>query len=114
MLEYDKDLFRKDTANMILDNYVQLLESIITNENKPIIEYNILIREQKELYLTKRSLNPFILEDKNEPEMIKLVHQQFEEMTLKYPNNIALSFKNDHMSNKELNEKSNKLANYLK
>jgi non-ribosomal peptide synthetase component F len=50
----------------------------------------------------------------NENIYTKTVQQLFEEQVLKYPSNIALVFEDRKLTYKELNEKSNQLAHYLK
>src|SRR4029078_8744419 len=44
----------------------------------------------------------------------KTIFQLFEEQVEKTPNNIAVSFENNKLTYKELNEKSNQLAYYLR
>ena len=111
--EYDSELFREETVKMMMNNYIQLLDSITSNENKLIIEYNMLSKTEREMYLTKRCINPIIINDIKINEKIIFVHKQFEEMATEYPNNIAVCFKNDKISYEELNKKSNELADYF-
>lgn len=85
-----------------------LTQFALTDSNKKIEELDFLIPEQK-----NRLLNEFNDTYKEYPQQ-KLINQLFEEAAETYSNRIALIYEQVQLTYKELNEKANKLSNYLK
>jgi len=107
ILEYATDLFSAVFMERFIGHFEVLLKEIVDNEHKKLSEYNILTpQESHELLVELNSTQtPYPRE--------KSVHQIFEEQAEKYPNKIALVHKEQSLTYRELNEKSNQLAHYL-
>jgi amino acid adenylation domain-containing protein len=105
--EYCTDLFKEDTIIRFSEYFKQLVHSIING-----LDFQI-----SNLVITPVSDNEKILYDFNkeyEFDDKKLTLELFNDMTLKFPNDLAVVLENNSLTYKELNEKSNRLAWYLK
>lgn len=107
-LEYNTDVFDREYINSFMDNFFwfaqQLLESPDTNILLPSVVNKI---ESEKLLVTFNDTQVVYPEDKT---IISL----FEEQAERTPNKIAVVFEGSQTTYKELNEKSNQFANYLK
>ncbi|MGG8495333.1 amino acid adenylation domain-containing protein [Tenacibaculum sp. TC6] len=106
-LEYCSDLFEQETAQRMLYHYEMLLRSIVTDNKQSVASLSILTNEEKE-----QLLYDFNATKVNYPLHLTFV-DLFNEQVQKTPDNIALSFKGQAISYKELDEKSNQIAHCL-
>ena len=107
-LEYRTDLFRKQTIEQIYTHYINILNCIISNINTKISNISILSKNEK-----NKIINEFNNTNLKYP-IHKTISQLFEAQVQKTPNRIALVFENTKLTYKELNEKSNQVANYIR
>ena len=89
-------------------HYFHLLNELITNKGKQIKEIELITNEEK-----NKIVNEFNQTKKAFPSD-KTILDFFTEQVIKTPNNVAVQFKNKQLSYKELDEKSNQVANFLK
>ncbi|MFN4149375.1 MAG: amino acid adenylation domain-containing protein, partial [Candidatus Sericytochromatia bacterium] len=106
-LEYNTDLFLPETINSFLENYICLLENLLTNYQDKISNLNILTDKQK-----NKLLNTFPRRSFRDSENIT-IHKMVEKSALLFPDSIALKFKDEVINYRVLNEKANKLARYF-
>ena len=108
LIEYNTDLFDKDRIERMAEHLQVLIESILSNPSARISDFEILTPKE----------NQQLLVDWNNTQVDypseKCIHQLFEEQVEKTPNNTVISFENSQITYKELNEKSNQLAHYIK
>ena len=107
-LEYRTDLFKKETIEKLYEHYVNVLNTILQNNDIKISDISVLSRAE-----SNKILNEFNNTNLKYP-IHKTISQLFEEQVQKTPDNIALVFENKNLSYKELNAKSNQVANYLR
>ncbi|UNY98316.1 amino acid adenylation domain-containing protein [Zhouia spongiae] len=107
MIEYNTDLFDRNSIERMIRHFQELIQSIISNPNLRISELDILPEHETKQLIFDR--NDTFVEYPKE----KCIHQLFEEQVLKTPYNIALTFKEEVLTYKELNERANKLSYYL-
>ncbi|MBE6051736.1 MAG: amino acid adenylation domain-containing protein [Clostridium sp.] len=105
-VEYSTELFFEDTIKRITDSLLMILEESIQNPSQKISEINILSSEEISML---DSLN----ETDKEFDTPKLLHEFFIEQAKKTPDNIAIIFEDKELTYRELDEKSNQVANYL-
>ena len=106
--EYNTDLYESRSIEKMIDNFKHLIESISENSNTQINNLSLLNRiEQKKVIQKLNKIEEVKLNE-------NLVHQSFENSVSKFPDVTAMVFNDLEMSYKELNEKSNQLANKLK
>ena len=108
-LEYCTALFKDFTAQMMLEHFVCILEQLLSDEEKQISDFEVITEQEKEVLL------PMIKERKCKYPQDKSVVDLFYKQAEKHPNKIALISEEEKISltYKELNEKSNGLAQKL-
>lgn len=107
-LEYKTDLFKDNTICNFMKNYLNILENIANNQQTKISKLEILSIEEKNKILYE--FNNTKLDYPNN----QTIAQMFEEQAKQTPNKTALVFQDKKLSFKQLNEKANELANYLR
>ena len=110
-LEYDTDKYEKESINRIIDHFMRLLRIALLDVNVKINDIQLLSPKDRE------ELSRFNCTRAGYPHQ-KTIHELFQEQAGKTPDNIAL-VKGNHKSPQQisyrgLNEKSNRLAQWLK
>ena len=107
-MEYNTDLFNRDTIRRMLGHYQTLLESITKNPDSSISTLQILTKvEQDQLLLDWNNT-------KADYPHNKCIHQLFETQVEKTPNAVAVICEDMQLTYKELNDRANQLAYYLR
>lgn len=105
-LEYNTDIFRKETVTRMLAHYRNLLCSIASNPEVKVKDIEIMdADEQKQLI--------FWNDTKADYPRYKCVYTLFEEKALSYPEATAMVYDTASLTYRELDEKSSRLAVYL-
>ncbi|WP_432409143.1 amino acid adenylation domain-containing protein [Wukongibacter sp. M2B1] len=106
-IEYNSQIFSKGMIRQISKHLINFLTIVITQPDIEIFNIDILDKEEKDkiLYDFNKNLTDYPSN--------KTIHQLFEEQVDRNPNNIAIVFGNKQLTYKELNERSNQIANYL-
>ena len=107
-LEYRTDLFKEDTVNRLFEHFINTLNVVCEDEDILIKDISIISDEEKNRILYE--FNATAVNYPNDKSIIEL----FEDQVEKTPDNIALVFENTSLTYKELNEKANQLANFIK
>ena len=107
-IEYRTDLFNPNTIKKLYTHYINALNSIINNNNILIKDINILSEEERNEILYKFN-DTYLDYSRN-----KTIFELFEQQVKQTPENIALIFEGQKLTYKELNEKANQLAHYLR
>ncbi|MEO5570671.1 MAG: amino acid adenylation domain-containing protein [Bacteroidia bacterium] len=105
---YNTDLFENKMMQLRMEEFCELLQSIVINPEQQIRYLNILPEAEQNKILIEWNSN-FIELPENE-----CMHWLFEERVKEHPDKIALYFKGQKITYRELNERSNQLANYLR
>ena len=106
-IEYNSDLYNRETIEMMSNHLVQLLEAILEAPGQPIQSLAYLSKEEE--YELLHTFNDTAVEYPRDKTLVEL----FEEQVEKTPNNVAVVFEEKELSYRELNERSNQLADYL-
>lgn len=104
---YSRDVYNEGAVTQLAGHYKQLLHEIVRESQQRIGELSMLTAEEREVL---KGFNNTHAEYPTNRTIINL----FEDQVVKNPAQIALVFKQTHISYSELNARSNKLANYLK
>lgn len=107
-LEYCTDLFKKHTVEDFLKYYLETLNNLYINKFSKIRDINVL-PEASKTYLLETLNNTYL----EYPEY-ETISTLFEHQVEQTPNDVALVFHNSKLTYKELNEKANSLARYLR
>ena len=117
-LEYNSDLFEAATIKRMLAHFRTLLESIVQDPAQPLAQLNMLTTGERQQLLDEWN-KPQPLDDSNgsqpgKPAQVIPVHQLFEQQAEREPDALAAVFENTRLSYRELNERANQLARYLR
>lgn len=106
--EYNSNFFNPDFIGRFLEYYKKLLTDLGENENKKIAEIEIVFENEKNFLINKCN-NTYYAYPKN-----KTIQELFEGQAQKVPNKTAVMFNDELLTYKELNDKANNLALFLR
>lgn len=106
--EYATKLFKEEFIKNLSNHYINILNNILDNIDIKISDINMLSKEEEHKILYEFNDNKF------ECPKNKSICQLFEEQVEKTPDKIALVFEEKKLTYKELNEKANSVAHYLR
>ena len=104
---YMKDLYNLDTIERFGNYYSNILTRIVEDIDVKVKDINILSEEERNQIISWNNTKVRYKED-------KLVHELFEDRAEKYPDKIAIIYKENQITYEELNLRSNQLAMYLR
>ena len=107
-LEYRSDLFKEDTINRLFEHFINTLNVICENDDILIKDISIISDEEKNRILYEFNDAEFKYNTDD------YIHTLFEKQVELTPNSIALVFEEKTLTYKELNEKANAIAFYLR
>lgn len=97
------------------DNEIKTMyEAMINIVNQIVTDENIVVNDLKLMNKEDSNYKVYDLNCTNSYYPQKTVCELFEEQVIKTPNKVAVEFKDKTLTYKELNEKSNQLANHLR
>lgn len=105
--EFSTKLFNKNFIENLSENFVNILNKIIEDINIKISDIDMLSKKEEQKIL-------YEFNDTKKDYSSKTFSTLFEEQVEKTPNEIALVFGNKQLTYKELNERANSLAYYLR
>ncbi|NOQ27295.1 MAG: amino acid adenylation domain-containing protein, partial [Bacteroidales bacterium] len=107
-IEYYSDIFKRETIEKFIRCFKSIVSSIIKNPKVKLKEIELLSQEEKQQLLHEFNDTQF------DYPKDKTIHELFEEQVDKAPNNIALVCGQEQTTYKELDNKSNQIAHYLR
>ncbi|HTX88890.1 MAG TPA: condensation domain-containing protein, partial [Bacteroidales bacterium] len=107
MIEYNTDLFRKDTVEKFAGHWMTLLEGGCAMENRPVDEIPILTAQERQLM--------FVDWNRTEADYPKdkCIHHLFEDQVKRSPDAVAASDDHETLTYSQLNSRANRFARYL-
>ncbi len=106
--DYLTDVFSEKEIRYLHTRLIAILSNLINNPDINVEEIDIMSKEEKDKILFEFN------NTKTDYPRDKTVIELFEEQVEKTPNSIAIVFEDEKITYKNLNEMSNKLANYLR
>lgn len=97
--QFSTQLFKNETAEKISELFLTYISQVIVDPGKKIDDFTVNVN----------SANKIIVNADN-PTLVRF----FEQQANKNPNNVAIIFKNQQLTYKELNEKANQWARFLR
>lgn len=110
-LEYSTELFSKSTIAMMADRFHVLLKSIIEETGLDISLWNLDMIPPGERHLLLNEWSGHVGVPYPDETTI---HHIFEQVAERHPNMIAIIFEEQQLTFRELNEKANQFARYLR
>lgn len=108
IFEYNTKLFKKDTIKRIIESFVNVVDEVIQDPYKKILDISLLSKDAE-----SRILKEFNNSYANYPYSIPL-NKMIELQTETTPDNVALILDDNKLTYRELNARANKLAWFLK
>ncbi|WP_046215884.1 amino acid adenylation domain-containing protein [Paenibacillus wulumuqiensis] len=110
ILEYSRDLFRRETAERMARRFQKVLASVVSVPDCPVGQLDILLDEERyELTAAPVSLSTSI--DESVP-LLDLIGR-FEQQCILQPHKTAVSYGEDCLTYAQLNARANQLAHLL-
>lgn len=106
--EYATKLFHKETIEQMSKHFTQIMQDILNHPDQLLAEVELLTPEEKAVLLD--TLN----DTKVDYAKAKVIHELFEEQAVNTPEQIAVIAGNDSLTYRELNQRANQLAHYLR
>lgn len=108
LVEYDRSLFKRETVELFMKCYRNLLGHAADSVEKPIHEMPILDdAERDKILLTWNSTESGLPAE-------ACVHRRFEEHASRNPDAVAAVYEDYHLSYRRLNERANQVSRYLR
>ncbi len=108
VVEYSTDLFEAETIRRMLGHYQTLLEGIIANPDERLSELPLLTGAERQQLLVERNRTEVAYPRD------RCLHELFEEQVERTPDAVAVVFEHKQLSYRQLNERANQLARYLR
>jgi len=105
---YNTDLFDFTTIRRMADHFRTLLEGVASDPGRRISELPLLSNAEKHQLLVEWN------ETKREYPNDKCIHELFEEQVERTPEAVAVVFDDQQLTYRELNNRANQLAHYLR
>ncbi|HEX7334407.1 MAG TPA: amino acid adenylation domain-containing protein [Pyrinomonadaceae bacterium] len=106
-IEYDRDLFERDTIVRMLKHFEVLVEGIAANPDAKLSELEILTKAERAQLLEWNQTTVDYDRD-------LCVHQIFEAQVARQPQAVAIIDVDEQINYKELNRRANRLAHFLR
>jgi len=107
-IEYAKDIFKDSTIERMISHLHNLLENIAVRPKAQVCDLTMLSKEESQQLLVEfNDMDSDLPKDKSP-------YQLFEEQVRKTPEQTAVAFEDNSLTYKELDEKANQLAHYLR
>lgn len=106
--EYCTDVFRSETIERLSSSFLQLLQSVVANSHQKISKMPILSEFERHEMLASWN------DTYRDYPLDQCVHSLFERAAKRTPNRVAVECGDESLTYRQLNEKANRLANYLR
>ncbi|MDQ0418690.1 amino acid adenylation domain-containing protein [Croceifilum oryzae] len=107
-VEYSTDLFDGTSIERMIMHYHTLLEELVVAPEQSILEYNLLQAEERHLLL--HEWNQTAVDYPAD----RCLHHVFEEQVIRTPDEVAVIFRDESITYRELNQRANGLAQRLR
>ena len=105
--EYSTELFTEATISRFQEHIALLVNGVVANPERPILEIEMLTSDEKKFLLAENLGSSEVFQE------FTGIHQCIEKMAETQPDAIAVSFADNQLSYQELNTKANVLAYHI-
>src|SRR5271166_3308315 len=106
--EYNADLFDASTIRRMEDHFRTLLEGIVADPDRKIVDLPLLTAAERQRILVEWN------DTQTDYPSDKCIHQLFEEQVERAPDAAAAVFEEERLTYRELNTRANRLARHLR
>ena len=110
-LQYRSDLFERESIERMAGHFRELIKNISQNLARPVSELSILTPEENAVILKRNSTEKQGKKTYPDEGPTPVL---FEKVAALFPEALALRFENEILTYQKLNEKTNRLAHYLR
>lgn len=107
-IEYNTELFDRGTIERMVGHYQTMLEGIVADPNQKLSDLPLITEPEKHQLLIEWN------DTQTDYPKDKCIHELFEQQVEKTPDAVAVVFEDKRLTYRELNQRSNQLAHYLK
>jgi amino acid adenylation domain-containing protein len=107
-VEYNTDLFDATTISRMLGHYRTMLEGALDGSEQRVSKLPLLAEVERRQLLAEWN------DTRTDYPRDECIHRLFEQQARQTPNAIALVFRKESLTYRELNERANQLAHYLR
>jgi amino acid adenylation domain-containing protein len=107
-VDYNVDLFDAETIVRLLDHFRILLAAVIADPDRRICDVPLLTEAERQKLLVEWN------DTKADYPKDKCIHELFEAQVEKTPDAVAVVFEDQQLTYRELNNRANQLAHYLR
>jgi amino acid adenylation domain-containing protein len=104
---YSTDIFDAETVASLAEHYVLLLEAVVAAPEKPLGQLSVLTESDQRFFAAQAARAV------TWSAPVVCLHHLFQQQVARWPDNVALIHEGTRLSYRELNERANRLANYL-
>ena len=108
LLEYNSDIFSKETAGRMADHLVQLQRAVTAEPSLPVSRLELLSPAERHQLLVEFNNTKVDYPDN------KTAVELFEQQASRTPDNTAIVFEGEALTYRELDQRSNQLGHYLR
>ncbi len=108
VFEFSTDLFDNDSIQRLAGHFVTLLKETVADANQRVSELQLLTEPERHQLLVKWSGTSV------EYPSDKCLHALFEQQAERSPDSVAVVFEGRELTYRQLNERANQLAHYLR
>jgi amino acid adenylation domain-containing protein len=106
-IDYNTDLFERDTIERLVNHWQVLLEGITEHPDTPIYLLPILTAQERHQIVIEWN------QTQRDYPRDRCIHQLFEEQAAQTPEAVAVIYGDEQLTYLELNQRANQLAHYL-
>lgn len=106
--EYDARIFKKSTAERMVKHFMNIIDNILEESQKRIADIDMLTYEERNEIIFNFNQTKKVFDKNN------MLIEMFEKQVKNTPDNIAVTFEDENLTYKQLNEKSNQVARMLR
>ncbi len=107
-VEYNTDLFERETIERLVTHFQRLLVGIVTNPEQQLSALPLMNEDEERRLLVEWNATT------SDDDSTLCVQQLFEQQVVRSPNAVAVVYKNEQLTYAQLNQRSNQLAYALR
>ena len=106
--EYNSELFRSETIRRMLGHFQNLLKAIVADPAQRVTDLPLLTDSERHQILNEWNENRLAVPEDS------CIHTLFEAQVEQTPNAIALEYRSESLTYRQLNQRANQLAHFLR
>lgn len=109
-VDYNPQLYLKTSLEVFIQHFLEILDAVVTNIDITLEKIRCLTREE----VTSVETKLMSLVEQSSSEKLPCLHHIFESMVSLYPDKIAIEIGSETLTYKNLNERANRVANFIR